>query len=123
MKKIFFTLIAVMTIAISTFAQDATKMAVTGGDAALAKSKISQVYNYVLPEAITQEHIDRVSKYYTSYFTISFNEENKATKVTLKDVKGASMVMGRFLSSCNVREIKIDDKVISLDEFMKNYLR
>ena len=33
------------------------------------------------------------------------------------------MIMGRFLSSCGVRYVKVDDKEITLDEFMKVYLK
>ncbi|HIP32904.1 MAG TPA: hypothetical protein EYG86_09090 [Crocinitomicaceae bacterium] len=124
MKKIFFTLIAVLTLAMTGFSQDAQKVAATEGQAALQKSKVTKVYTYTLPSNITQDHIDKVSKYYASYFTIAFDASTQQAVVTMNsEMEKGEMVMGRFLSSCQVREVKVDDTLLSLDQFMKEYLK
>ncbi len=124
MKKIFFTLIAVLTLTLTGFSQDVQKVASTEGKAALQKSKVTRVYTYTLPSDITQDHIDKVSKYYASYFSIAFDASNQQAVVTMKeDQEKGELIMGRFLSSCKVQEVKVDDTLLSLDQFMKEYLK
>lgn len=124
MKKLFFTLIAVLTLTATSFSQDATKTAMTEGKAELAKSKVSGEYSYTLPSDVTAEQVKKVSKYYTSYFTIAFDASTQEAVVTMNsEAEKGEMVMGRFLSSCGVSELKVDDSTITLDEFMKTYLK
>ena len=124
MKKLFFTLIAVLSISLVGFSQEITKVALTEGHSALLKSKVSGEYVYTLPSSTTKEHVEKVSKYYASYFTIDFDASTKVAKVkmNLESEKG-EMIMGRFLSSCGVRNVTIDDKEIKLDTFMREYLK
>ena len=124
MKKIIFTLIAVLSISLVGLSQEASKMALTEGHTALVKSQETREYIYTLPSDVTSEHVEKVSKYYLTYFTIDFDESTKVAKVKMnaQSEKG-EMVMGRFLSSCGVRNITVDDKEMTLDTFMREYLK
>ncbi len=122
MKKLFFTLIAVLTLTATTYAQD-TKTAIAETKSELAKSKVSRQYTYILPSNVTAEQVNKYSKYYESYFTIKFDEDTHVAKVTMNsEVKKGEMVMGRFLSSCGVSKVKVGEDTLTLDEFMKKYL-
>jgi len=124
MKKILFTLLAVISISIASFSQDLSTTAVTDGKVELAKSKVSNVYVYHLPENITHEHIERVSNYYKSYFSIGFDNDTKEAILTLiPEAKGATMVMARFLSSCGIQDVKVDKETLKLDKFISAYLK
>ncbi|MBL1280653.1 MAG: hypothetical protein COA33_010285 [Fluviicola sp.] len=124
MKKLLFTLIAVLTLTVTGFSQDVEKIAITEGKAELAKSKVSGEYTYTLPTHVTEEYVKKVSKYYVSYFTIAFDASTQEAVVTMNsEAEKGEMVMGRFLSSCGVRELKVDESTITLDEFMRTYLK
>ena len=108
----------------TSFSQDAAKIAVTEGKAELAKSKVSGQYSYTLPSDVSAEQVKKVSKYYASYFTIAFDSSTQEAVVTMNsDAEKGEMVMGRFLSSCGVKELKVDDTTLTLDEFMRTYLK
>jgi len=124
MKKILFTLIAILTLTATTFAQEVNSIATAETKSELAKSKISGEYTYVLPSNVTAEQVKKNSGYYTSYFTVGFDaSSHKATLKMNNDEPISRMVMGRFLSSCGVRNLKVGENTITLDKFMETYLK
>jgi len=124
MKKLLFTLIAVLSLSLVGFSQESVKTALTEGHSELVKSKVSGEYTYTLPSTVTSDHVEKVSKYYASYFSIDFDASTKVAKVKMNsEGSKGEMVMGRFLSSCGVRNVTVDDKDITLDTFMSEYLK
>lgn len=124
MKNIFFTIAAVALIAFTGVSQEKINTAQTEGNTELLKSKKSREYSFVMPHEISTERVEKSAKYYTSYFSVNYNPETREASIQMNEerTKG-EMVMGRFLSSCGVRFLKVDDKNITLDEFMNSYLR
>ena len=124
MKKILFTLIAILTLTATTFAQETKTIATAETKSELAKSKVSGEYSYVLPSNVTAEQVKKSSDYYTSYFTVGFDaSSHTATLKMNNDERISRMVMGRFLSSCGVHNLKVGDDTITLDKFMEIYLK
>lgn len=124
MKKALFTLTAILALTFTGISQERTNTAATKGDAELLLSKTSRTYSYTLPNEITEEKVLKSANYYTSYFTVAYDAASREAEIVMneKHEKG-EMIMGRFLSSCGVRYLKVDDKEITLDEFMKVYLK
>ncbi len=124
MKKLFFTLIAILTLTATTFAQDVKTIAIAETKSELAASKVSGEYTYVLPSNVTAEQVKKNAGYYTSYFTVDYDaSSHKATLKMNNDERISRMVMGRFLSSCGVHNLKVGDETITLDKFMEIYLK
>ncbi len=124
MKKLFFTLIAILTLTATTFAQEAKTIAIAESKSELAASKVSGEYTYVLPSTVTAEQVKKNAGYYISYFTVGYDESShKATVKLVNDERISRMVMGRFLSACGIRKLKVDEETITLDKFMETYLK
>ena len=124
MKKALFTLTAILALTFTGFSQERTNTAATKGNAELLLSKTSRTYSYTLPSEISEEKVMKSANYYTNYFTVDYNASSHEAEITMneKHEKG-ELIMGRFLSSCGVRFLKVDDQQITLDEFMKVYLK
>lgn len=122
MKSLFTLLILFIGFSSSVFAQES--IAKSNGDAALLKSKLSGVYEFTLPDNITQEDVDKKIKYYTYYMTADFNETTHKVTLTMNENASSNRyVIGRFLTACNVKEVDVDGKRLIMDEFVKSYLK
>ena len=77
-----------------------------------------------LPDNVTTEEVQKYSKYYTSYFTTSFDQE--AHKVTFNMVQNdakSRRVIIRFLSANGVQFVKIGEGTLPLSNFYSTYLK
>ena len=124
MKKLIFTLFVLFGITAVSFAQEANEIAVSKGAKELASSKANGVYSFTMPSNITQEDIDKNSKYYTHYFTVEFNASSHTAKVNMiENTDKNRYVIARFLTACGVRFITVDNKNIDLTSFIDTYLK
>jgi len=124
MKKAFFTLTAIVALTFTGISQERTNTAVTKGNTELLESKTSKSYSYILPDEISKEKVEKSASYYTKTFIVTYNEKTREAIIVMnEDQMKGEMIMGRFLSSCGVRFLKVDDQEITLDEFMKVYLK
>lgn len=124
MKRLIYTLFAVMLVSFAANAQEPAELAVSKGGDALAKSKISGEYVFTLPASVSKEDVEKSAKYYTHYFTVNFDAGSHDAKVVLTNNEIKSRyVIARFLSSCGVRFITVDGKNVSLDEFSNTYFK
>ena len=124
MKKAFFTLTAIVALTFTGISQERTNTAATKGNTELLESKTSKSYSYILPYEITEEKVAKSSSYYTKTFTVTYHAKTREAIIVMNsEQEKGEMIMGRFLSSCGVRYMKVDDKEITLDEFMKVYLK
>ena len=124
MKKIFFTLIVLVGFATVGFSQEQGTVAVSEGKTELATSKVSGEYTITLPSTVTEEMVKKNAGYYPSYFTVGFDNASKNATITLvnNEVQGR-YVIARFLASCGVREVKVDDETLVLDQFIDKHLK
>ena len=89
-----------------------------------SSSVTSGVIVMVLPDNVTAEGVQKYSKYYTSYFTTSFDQE--AHKVTFNMVQNdakSRRVIIRFLSANGIQFIKVGDRSLPLSNFYDDYLK
>lgn len=123
MKKIISTITCIIGFVAMSFAQDAMNTATTMGHDALVASKASGEFVYTLPSEVTNETVEKSAAYYTSYFTVDFNDaENVATLNMVTNDEKSRYVMLRFLTSCGVRYVKVDGETLEYDKFVENYL-
>ena len=124
MKKAIFLSLLLISFSFVGFSQEKSNTAQTEGKVELIKSKDSREYNYVLPSTVTKERVEKSSGYYTSYFTVKYNDSTKEAVINMvSENKKGEMIMGRFLGSCGVQFLVIDDEEISLSDFMNTYLK
>ena len=123
MKKIFLAFTLLLGFAVVGFAQDRAAIAKTEGKLELIKSKESGEYAFVLPSNVTEEAVEKNSKYYTEYFTVNFDDGSKEVEITMiseEDI--ATKVIGRFLISCGVQEVEIDGASLPVTDFIDKHL-
>lgn len=124
MKKLFFTLIALVGFATIGFSQEQETIANSQGKTELVNSKVSGLYNFTMPSNVTDEMVAKNSTYYTEYFTVAFDNKSKNAKITMVDNSEQSRyVIPRFLSSCGVRTIDVDGDNLDIQTFSETYLK
>jgi len=123
MKKLISTIAFVLGIVALSFAQDATNTAISEGADALAKSKTSGVYNYVLPEGTTQDEVQKSASYYKEYFTVDYDNNTRKVTVNITGDEGSSrQVMLRLLSSVGALYVDVDGEVEQLNVHYTSYI-
>lgn len=124
MKKIISTLLCVIGLVTFSFAQDGGNTASTNGTEKLAISKTSGIYEFTLPSAITKDQLENSAKYYTSDFTVAFDEaSHKATITMVRNEMKNRFVITRLLSSLKVSHVAVDEKTYELYEFIDTFLK
>lgn len=120
--KNLMTLIALLFFTVGSFAQTAT---VNGTQDDLNKTLSNGYVEFVMPEKITVDDINKSAQYYTEYFTVEFNEESHTAKVELIDSEDgmARKVIQRFLLSTGVRTVNFNGKDYSIAEFYNDILK
>ena len=124
MKKIISTLIALVAIVSFGFSQEASNTATSEGKAALVASKVSGEYSFVLSSDQTKEKVEKAASYYTPYFTVAYDENTNTAKITMVDDEPRSkFIIARFLSATGAQHVKVDDSVITMDEFIQSFIQ
>ena len=122
MKKLVYTLMFLVGFAGVSFAQEATEIAVTQGAATLEKSKVSGEYAFTVTGK-TEADISAAATYYAQYFTVVFNEATQTVKIEMiENTERSRPVIMRFLVASGIRYTTVDGKVISINDFMSDYL-
>ena len=105
------------------FAQEATEIAMTEGSAKLEKSKTDGEYVFIL-NGKTEAEISASAAYYSHYFKVDFDESTQKASLHMveNDTRARAVIM-RFLVASGVRHADVDGKVISVNDFMTDYLQ
>jgi hypothetical protein len=123
MKKLVYTLMFLVGFVTVGFTQEAKEIALTEGTAELDKSKTNGEYLFTFVGK-TETEISAAAKYYTHYFNVDFDESSQKASIHMieNDVKARAVIM-RFLVVSGVRYADVDGEVISVNDFMMNYLQ
>lgn len=124
MKKLVYTMFAVLFVTFVTNAQEPAELAISQGIEALAKSKSSGEYTFALPSNVTKDDVAKSSKYYTHYFSVDFDANTHEAKINMvvNEAKNRYVIV-RFLTSCGVRYITVDGTNVSISDFTSKYLQ
>ena len=124
MKKLFFTLVALVGFSAIGFSQEQAIVANSLGKTELVNSKASGEYNFIMPANVTDETVAKSSTYYTEYFTVAYDNTSKNVKITmLDDVPQSRIIIPRFLVSCGVEKIEVDGENLDIYTFSETYLK
>lgn len=123
MKKFFLIALTLVGFIGVSNAQEAREIAGSKGKSELTNSKSNGVYTFTMPSGVTKEDVEKNAKYYTHYFTISYDESSKTATVNMVNNQAKNrLVIARFLTACGLRYVNVDNSMISIDEFIKTYL-
>lgn len=113
----------VLGVSLSSFAQDASKIALSEGTTSLKSSMESNEFHFTLPNKMTKAEVEKSASYYTSDITVVFDETKNAVTITVVGTqKKSKYIIARFLTACGASFIKVDDKNLEMSEFIKAYL-
>ncbi len=123
MKTIFAVVTTLFLAGTSAFAQDRSTVATAQSKTELAASKSSGKYLITLPDGMTDTEVAENSKFYTRIFTISFDEKSDVATITMiENSDKARHVIVRFLTSCGVQSVMVDEREMMLEDFFTNFM-
>ena len=119
MKSFFFSLVFVL-LGFVTYAQEASVQSAQDFKKSVVDGKITMT----LPAEITNEQVSKYSKYYVSFFTTEFDEQNHQIKFNMVNNDGKSRrVVLRFLSANGIQFVKVGDQSLPMSNFYEAYLK
>lgn len=114
MKKIF-TIIALVIFTMGAYAQVAE---VKGDETTTAEMLTNDYFEFVFPAEIKEDKIEGAAKYYTEYFNVAYNSDNKVVKISfVENTDMARRVVTRFLLSSGIRTVDFNGQTYTIMEF------
>ncbi len=110
-------------IGLGCFAQMRSDVAQAQDVPALTESKTNGVYIFIMPDR-SAEDIEKGAKYYTHYFTVSFDDDTDKATITLSENDERSrMVLSRFLIASGFRYVQVGEEKMEVSNFAGKFLR
>lgn len=82
------------------------------------------VFEITMPDSVSEKDVEKSKSYYTDYFTVSYNSENRlATIEMIENTAKSRRVITRLLLSIGVKEVNIDNKDYTLNDFYTIFLQ
>lgn len=120
MKKLFLVSILLLT-AVFTFSQTAK---VDGNRETLKTAVETGVFEIYMPSSVSEEDVEKNKGYYTDYFSVSYEAAGQLATIEMIDnsAKGRRVIT-RLLLSLSVKEVSVDGKNYSLNDFYNTFLQ
>lgn len=124
MKKLIYSIVLLVSMTSFTYAQEAESIAKSNGKVELVQSKTTGVYQFSFATDRTAESVEKAASYYTSNFTVDFDEASNTATINLveNDVTSRT-VIARFLAVNQVKFIEIDGMNVEMYVFIESYLK
>jgi len=124
MKKLIYSIVLLVCMTSLTYAQEAESIAKSNGKVELVQSKTTGVYQFSFATDRTAESVEKAASYYTSNFTVDFDEASNTATINLveNDVTSRT-VIARFLAVNQVKFIEIDGMNVEMYVFIESYLK
>ena len=119
MKSLLFSFVF-MLVGFLSFSQEA----VIASAETFKKAVVNGDFSMELPTEVTADDVAKYSKYYTAFFTTSFDV--KSHMVTFKMVDNdpkSRRVIIRFLSANGIQFARVEDNSLPLANFYDTYLK
>lgn len=115
-----FAFIAVFAFTALSFGQQAK--AATSVE--VAKSKTTGVYTFTLPATLVEDDVNNTAKIYTHYFTVVYTPTTNNAVITMVENDDRSRhVIARFFVALGVKEIMLDGKAYTPEEFYVGHMQ
>ena len=123
MRKLGFTLLAVIGFTAMSFAQESTNTIQVTAESDLVSSKSSGEYSFTFPANITLEEVEKNAENYKSMFSVTFNATTHEVKmIMVKNTPMNRKIMTRMMRSCGVQYVHVNEKDMELRTFVQAYL-
>ncbi|MCH2231525.1 MAG: hypothetical protein MK105_14395 [Crocinitomicaceae bacterium] len=124
MRKLVYTLIAVLGFTAMSFGQGSVDTAKTSSHSDLAASKESGHYIFTFPASVSEEQVKKSASYYTKMFTTSYDKNTHDVSFDMVENTSANRtVMTRMMLQCGVKFVMVEDETLKLYDFVQNYLK
>jgi hypothetical protein len=122
--KLYIVTLSFLGIYINSFSQESAKTAIASNLTEINTSKENGIYKFILPKGTTISAVEQSAKYYTIYFTVSFDEPKEEVTIKLinNDEKSRHVIV-RFLVSTEVNSVSMGGKTFSTEDFYRNYMK
>lgn len=121
MKKILFLFLLVTGF---SFSQDKIFEAKVTNPKKLESFKTSGELSFTFPSSTTKENIEKTAKYYTQFFTVTFDE--KKSEVLIKMVNNdekSRHIINRFLIANKISQVNLDGQLFKVEAFYETHLK
>jgi hypothetical protein len=107
-----------------SFSQDKIFEAKVVNPLDFSESKGKGVFEFLFPDETDRVVISKSAAFYTSYFTVDFNETSKIVKITMVNNDSKSrQIMNRFFISNKITQIEMNGNLFKIDEFYHKHLK
>ena len=123
MRKLLYTLIAVLGFTTMSFAQEASNTAQAADKLELISSKESGEYTFTFPSSISIQEIEKKALNYNEMITVSIDATSH--KVTIGMVENTDMnrkIMVRMMMSCGIQYVNVNGEDLEMYNFLKAHL-
>lgn len=121
--KLFVLGLFVFILLQSINAQEVELSAISEKAKELVNSKEKGVFKFTFPNNISNEEINQSANYYTSFFSVNFEESSHIVIITMNDNNSSNRrVIMRFMAANKISNISVDGNLISVHEFYEKYL-
>lgn len=102
-----------------------TQTAKIDGDRETLKAAVNTgVFEILMPSSVTEQDVEKSKGYYTDYFTVNYNGETRIANIEMIDnTAKARRVITRLLLSIGVKEVNVDGKEYTLNDFYNTFLQ
>tara|TARA_Y100000589_G_C26991207_1_gene562704 strand:+ start:103 stop:462 length:360 start_codon:yes stop_codon:yes gene_type:complete len=118
MKSFLFS-IAFFTICFSLFSQEAS----VDNRQMFEQSIADGVISMILPASVSADEVAKYAKYYTPYFTTSFDADaHKVTFTMVNNDANSRRVIMRFLGASKIQTVKVEGESFLVHELYETFL-
>jgi len=123
MKAMFQATIIAITVLFASVTFGQNTVATVKSAQELIDLKKTGVCVINLPGEYTKAEIADRAKYYTTYFTVDYNEKTKGVTIKMVENEARSrQVIERFMVACGIEKLQIGDELVATSEIFSRYL-
>jgi hypothetical protein len=123
MKNLVVFAFMIFGLGAAAYAQEINQVRFTGSSAEIKKSIDAGEVTFFFSKNADAEAIKTNAQYYTNFFTVKHDKTSGKCVLMLTQDDMAKLVISRFLMSNGISEVLIEDIVISVQDFIAQYLR
>jgi hypothetical protein len=123
MKNLMSLLLITLGISAFSYAQEINQVRFDKEGSALAQALQKGEVSFFFNKGMDAQTVKENAQYYPNYFTVKYDSASAKCTLKLTQDDQAKLVISRFLMSCGINEVIVGVKVISVQDFMAEYLK
>lgn len=122
MKNLMLLLLITFGLSSFAFAQEINQVKFDMSGTELAQSLEKGEVSFFFNKSMDAQTIKENAQYYPNYFSVNYDSASAKCTLKLTQDDMAKLVISRFIMSCGINEVLVGGKVISVQDFMAEYL-